>query len=62
MVEADLYNQFDLSFGTGSDSVMENEAGSRHYSTGEIALLMLIVFLFLTIPTLVGFAYFWFYM
>lgn len=41
---------------------METEAGSRHYTTGEIALAMVIVFTFLTIPTLVGFVYYLFYM
>lgn len=38
------------------------EAGDRLYSTGEIVLSMIIVFTFLTIPTLAGAIYYFFFM
>lgn len=36
--------------------------GSRHYSTGEIVLAMAIVFTTLTLPTIAGAVYYFFYL
>ena len=41
---------------------MSNENKDRLYSTGEIALSMVIVFTTLTIPTVAGFVYYFFFM